>query len=66
MFVMRRREFVSLLGGVAAAWPLSARAPSRGSGGWFLSPLAPGSGGHLHEVFRRGLAEGGYVDGAAG
>ena len=38
-------------------------AAAGGAGGWFLSPLAPGSGGHLHEVFRRGLAEGGYVDG---
>ena len=64
MLVMRRREFVSLLGGVAAAWPLAARAqqPAVPVVG-FLSPLAPGSGGHLHEVFRRGLAEGGYVDG---
>jgi len=40
--------------GAAAAWPLATRAqqsamPVVG----FFSPLAPGSGGHLHEVFRR-------------
>ena len=60
---MRRREFITLVGG-AAAWPLAARAqqPAVPVVG-FLSPLAPGSGGHLHEVFRRGLAEAGYVDG---
>jgi len=61
--MMRRREFITLAGS-AAAWPLAARAqqPAVPVVG-FLSPLGPGSGRHLHEVFRRGLAEGGYVDG---
>jgi hypothetical protein len=60
---MRRRTFITLLGG-AATWPLAARAqqsttPVVG----ILSPLAPGSGEYLLDAFRRGLGESSYVEG---
>jgi putative tryptophan/tyrosine transport system substrate-binding protein len=60
---MRRRDFITLLGG-AAAWPLAARAqqtttPVVG----ILSPLAPGSGEYLLDAFRRGLGESSYIEG---
>jgi hypothetical protein len=50
---MRRRDFISLLGGVAVTWPLAARAQQRAmSVIGLLSPLAPGSSGRLLDAFR--------------
>jgi putative tryptophan/tyrosine transport system substrate-binding protein len=59
---MRRREFVSLLGGAAAAWPLAARAqqptvPLIG----FLHPSAPDA--YRPRAFRQGLKDAGLIDG---
>jgi putative tryptophan/tyrosine transport system substrate-binding protein len=61
---MRRREFIALLGGTAAAWPLPARAqqPALPVIG-FMSGRAPEDSAHLVSAFRQGLAETGFVEG---
>ncbi len=61
---MRRREFISLLGGAATAWPLAVRAQQPGSPvlGYFSSRSATAAPS-LVAAFRRGLNEAGYVEG---
>jgi putative tryptophan/tyrosine transport system substrate-binding protein len=60
---MKRREFISLVGG-AAAWSITARAqqptvPVIG----FLHSASPGPSDSLVVAFRQGLSETGYIDG---
>jgi putative ABC transport system substrate-binding protein len=59
-----RREFIELLGGVAAAWPIAARAQQSGPPVvGYLSNLAAGDRPLLINAFRQGLNESGYVEG---
>jgi putative tryptophan/tyrosine transport system substrate-binding protein len=61
---MKRRDFIKLAGGAAAAWPLAARAqppPSTPLIGW-LGAATVGTGQTL-QAFRRGLSESGFVEG---
>ena len=61
--MIRRRDFVTLLGGAAAAWPLAARAqqPAMPTIGVLLGG-APELLQAALAGFRRGLAESGYVE----
>jgi putative ABC transport system substrate-binding protein len=60
---MRRREFISLLGSAAAAWPLTARAQKPTPVIGYLDLLGPQTGATALALFRRALAEAGYVEG---
>jgi ABC-type uncharacterized transport system substrate-binding protein len=61
---MRRREFITLLGGATAAWPFSVRAqqsplPVIG----FMSARSPDDTGQVLQAFLKGLGEAGFFDG---
>jgi ABC-type uncharacterized transport system substrate-binding protein len=60
--MIRRREFISLLGGAAAAWPVAAHAQQAAVVG-FLNNRSVETSRHLVAAFHRGLSEGGFIEG---
>jgi putative ABC transport system substrate-binding protein len=60
---VRRREFIALVGGVAATWPLAARAQSGMPVIGFLDRGLPQGMAANLAGFHKGLAENGYVEG---
>jgi putative tryptophan/tyrosine transport system substrate-binding protein len=63
MLDMRRRQFISLLGGAMAGWPVAGRAQQ--SGAPVIGLLAPASATQVENIdaVRQGLKEGGFVEG---
>ena len=63
--MIRRREFITLLGGAAAAWPLAARAqqPAKLPTIGFLGTATPSMWSHWVAAFVQRLREHGWIDG---
>jgi putative ABC transport system substrate-binding protein len=62
---MKRREFITLVGGAAVAWPLAAHAqqPAKLPTIGLLYSEAQSGSSPFVAAFRRGLKEAGYVEG---
>ena len=58
---MRRREFISLIGSVAATWPFAVQAQQPGAP--VVGLLRTTEAAELIDAVRRGLSESGYTDG---
>ena len=62
--LMKRREFITLLGGAAVGWPVAAHAQHAAiSVIGFLSGRSPNESQSVVKAFRDGLREGGFVEG---
>ena len=61
--LLKRREFIALLGGAAAVAARGARAAVRAAVVGFLHPSSPEPFGHIVNGFRRGLNDAGFVEG---